>query len=40
MRVSDYIVFTTTHFDIMDIANKVDEINQKLDKIAEAEKSL
>ena len=40
MCVSDYIVFTTTHFDIMDIANKVDEINQKLDKIAEAEKSL
>lgn len=40
MHVSDYIVFTTTHFDIMDIANKVDEINQKLDKIAEAEKSL
>ena len=40
MRVSDYIVFTTTHFDIMDIANKVDEINQKLDKIAETEKSL
>lgn len=33
MSISDYIVFTTTHFDIMDIAKKVDEINQKLDVI-------
>ena len=33
MSISDYIVFTTTHFDIMDIAKKVDEINQKLDAL-------
>lgn len=39
MSISDYIVFTTTHFDIMDIAKKVDEINSKLDKIVESENS-
>lgn len=39
MSISDYIVFTTTHFDIMDIAKKVDEINSKLDKIIESENS-
>ena len=33
MTISDYIVFTTTHFDIVDIARKVDEINQKLDAL-------
>lgn len=33
MSLSDYIVFVTTSFDIMEIAKKLDEINSKLDAI-------
>lgn len=33
MSLSDYIVFVTTSFDIMEISKKLDEINSKLDAI-------
>ena len=33
MTVSNYIVFVTTQFDIIDISKKIDEINNKLDTI-------
>lgn len=36
MSLSDYVVFVTTHFDIMDISRKIDEINRKLDAINSA----
>lgn len=34
MSISDYVVFTTLHFDVMEISKKIDEINTKLDAIA------
>lgn len=37
MSLSDYVVFVTTHFDIMDISRKIDEINKKLDAVCEQE---
>lgn len=37
MSLSDYIVFVTTHFDIMDISRKIDEINEKLDAVCKQE---
>lgn len=37
MSLSDYIVFVTTQFDIMDISRKIDEINEKLDAVCKQE---
>ena len=34
MSISDYVVFTTVHFDVMEISKKIDEINTKIDLIA------
>ena len=33
MSISDYVVFTTLHFDVMEISKKIDEINAKIDYI-------
>ena len=33
MSISDYVVFVITHFDLMEISKKIDEINRKLDAI-------
>lgn len=33
MSISDYVVFTTLHFDVMEISKKIDEISTKLDTI-------
>lgn len=33
LSVSDYVVFVTTHFDVMEISRKIDEINARLDAI-------
>jgi len=35
MSISDYVVFTTLHFDVMEISKKIDEINAKIDYITE-----
>lgn len=35
MSISDYVVFTTLHFDVMEISKKIDEINAKIDYIME-----
>ena len=37
MTVSNYIVFVTTQFDIVDISNKIDEVNNKLNLIINKE---
>lgn len=34
MSISDYIVFAITHFNLMEISKKIDEINRKLDAIS------
>lgn len=33
MSISDYIVFVITHFNLMELSEKVDEINRKLDSM-------
>lgn len=35
MSISDYVVFTTLHFDVMEISKKIDEINTKIDYITD-----
>lgn len=38
MSISDYVVFVITHFDLMEISKKIDEINRKLDAINDTHK--
>lgn len=33
LSVSDYVVFIVTHFDVVEISRKIDEINARLDAI-------
>ena len=38
LSVSDYVVFITTQYDVMEVSRKIDEINARLDAITLAER--